>query len=120
MTLSKEDIIKSLESMTLVELNELVKTIEVHFGVSAAVSAAPSENTESSKEPTEVNIVLTAIGQAKVAIIKLVGKLLGKGLMDSKKLIDKLPVVLKEKVKVEEAEEIKKGFINAGATVELK
>ncbi len=120
MAITKEDIIKSLESMTLVELNDLVKAIEKHFNVTATIATAAPIEEEGKKEQTEFDVVLTGIGQSKVAIIKLVGKLTGKGLMDSKKLIEKLPVVIKEKAKTEEAEEIKTEFINAGASIDLK
>ena len=121
MAITKDDIIKALETMTIKELNELVKTIEDHFGVvaAAAVAAAPSEGGEN-EGPSEFNIVLSEIGQSKVAVIKLVGSLTGKGLMDAKKMLEKLPVVIKEKVKPEEAEDIKGQLVSAGATVELK
>ncbi len=114
-----EEIIKSLKTFSLVELNELVKAIETEFNVSATMAVASAAE-EVSKEPTDFDVVLTGVGNSKVAVIKLVGKLTGKGLMDSKKMIEKLPVVLKEKVKTEEAEEIKKEFIAAGASIELK
>lgn len=119
--MSKDEIIKSLEKMTLIELNDLVKAIEEHFGVVAAIAAAPSESDSVSKEPTEADVLLKELGTAsKVQIIKALAKLTGKGLMDCKKLIDKLPVVLKEKAKMEEAEEIKKQFQDLGAIIELK
>ncbi len=114
-----EEIIDSLKKFTLVELNDLVKAIEKEFNVSATMTVAASAETKN-EEPTEVNVVLTSTGMSKIPVIKLVGKLTGKGLMDSKALIDKLPVVLKEKIKVEEAEEIKKEFVAAGATIEFK
>ncbi len=121
MALNKDEIIKSLDSMTIVELNDLVKSIESHFGVTAAIAAAPSEGNGSKAEPTEANIILTGLGAApKVKIIKLVSKLLGKGLMDSKKIVEKLPATIKEHVKMDEAEEIKSQFIDAGAIAELK
>ncbi len=121
MSLSKDDIIKALEEMKLSELNELVKGIEDHFGVVAAVAAAsvPAEG-PAADGPLEVNIVLTDTGPSKVAIIKLVKEITGKELMAAKAIVDKLPAVIKEKVKVEEAEEIKEKLVANGASVNLK
>ncbi|APE75753.1 50S ribosomal protein L7/L12 [Spiroplasma citri] len=121
MALSKDDIIKALEEMKLSDLNELVKAIEDHFGVvaAAAVAAAPVEGSAAAG-PSEVNIVLTDTGPSKVAIIKLVKEITGKELMAAKAIVDKLPAVIKEKVKVEEAEEIKGQLVSSGASVDLK
>ena len=110
MALSKDDIINALESMTVVELFDLVKAIEEKFGVKAAAAEGPST----------VNVTVTAIAGSKVAVIKAVQGITGKSLMDSKKLIDTLPAVIKEKVPTAEAEEIKKTLEAASATVELK
>ncbi len=118
MALSKYEIIKALEEMKLSELNELVKGIEDHFGVVAA-AAAPAE-AAAAAGPSEVNIVLTDTGPSKVAIIKLVKEITGKELLAAKAIIDKLPAVIKEKVKIEEAEEIKGKLLTAGASVDLK
>ncbi|WP_424526481.1 50S ribosomal protein L7/L12 [Spiroplasma endosymbiont of Glossina fuscipes fuscipes] len=121
MALSKDDIIKALEEMKLSELNELVKAIEDHFGVvaAAAVAAAPAEG-GAAAGPSEVDIVLTDPGASKVAIIKLVKEITGKELMEAKAIVDKLPAVIKSKVKSEEAEQIKGQLVAAGASVELK
>ena len=122
MTMTKDDIIKALEDMKLAELNELVKAIEDHFGVvaAAAVVAPAVDGGATMGAPTEVDVVLTDAGQSKVAVIKLVGQLTGKGLMDAKAVVEKLPAVIKTKVKPEEGEEIKGQLVAAGATVELK
>ncbi|WP_342252233.1 50S ribosomal protein L7/L12 [Spiroplasma endosymbiont of Amphibalanus improvisus] len=121
MAITNKDIITAIEGMKIAELNELVKEIEKHFDVVAsAVAAAPAADGANDGAPTEVNVVLTDAGQSKVAVIKLVGQLTGKGLMDSKKLVESLPAVIKEKVKTEEAEEIKQKLIDAGASVDLK
>lgn len=121
MVFSKDDIIKVLEGMKLSELNELVKAIEDHFGVvaAAAVAPAPAES-GAAAAPSEVNIVLTDPGASKVAIIKLVREITGKELLEAKAMVDKLPAVIKSKVKSEEAEEIKGQLVAAGASVELK
>ncbi|AHF58310.1 50S ribosomal protein L7/L12 [Spiroplasma eriocheiris] len=122
MAMSKDDIIKALEDMKLAELNELVKAIEDHFGVVAAatIAAPAADGGAATGAPTEVDVVLTDAGQSKVAVIKLVGQLTGKGLMDAKAVVEKLPAVIKAKVKPEEGEEIKGQLVAAGATIELK
>lgn len=121
--MNKEDIIKALEKMNLTELNDLVKTIESHFGVvaSAAVAVkAGDDDKDEAAEKTEFDVILTEVGQSKVAVIKQVGKILGQGLMAAKKTIETLPATLKTKVKTEEAEEMKSSLVELGATVELK
>ncbi|AHF61520.1 hypothetical protein P344_06865 [Spiroplasma mirum ATCC 29335] len=122
MAITKDDIIKALEDMKLAELNELVKAIEDHFEVvaAAAVAAPAADGGATTGALTEVDVVLTDAGQSKVAVIKLVGQLTGKGLMDAKAVVEKLPAIIKAKVKPEEGEEIKGQLVAAGATVELK
>lgn len=122
MAITKDDIIKALEEMKLTELNDLVKAIEDHFGVVAAAAvAAPADGGASSAAPTEVNVMLTSAGGNKVAVIKVVKELTGLGLMEAKKLVDgDLPVAIKENVKVEDAEDMKKQLMDAGASVDLK
>ena len=122
MPITKDEIIKALEEMKLNELNELVKAIEDHFGVVASVgvaAAAPAEATNAA--PTEVSVVMTSVGQQKVAVIKVVKELTGVGLMDAKKIVDgTMPVTIKEHVKPEEAEEMKAKLGEAGASIDLK
>lgn len=123
MALSKDDIISALESMTVVELFDLVKAIEEKFGVkaAAAVAAAPAAGAAAAAEgPSTVNVTITAISGSKVSVIKAVQTLTGLSLMDSKKLIDTLPAVVKEKVPSADAEAMKKTLEAASATVELK
>ncbi|QGS51476.1 50S ribosomal protein L7/L12 [Spiroplasma tabanidicola] len=122
MAVTKDDIIKALEEMKLTELNELVKAIEDHFGVVAAAAvAAPAAGGAADAAPTEVNVLLTNPGGNKVAVIKIVKEITGLGLMDAKKLVDgTLPATIKENVKVEEAENMKKQLMEAGASVDLK
>ena len=121
--LTKEEIIASLKEMTVVELNELVKAVEEEFGVTAAApvaaAAAPVEE-EVAKGPSEVNLVLKAVGMQKVAVIKAVQAITGLGLMDAKKLVDGAPCNIKEKISPVEAEEHKKALVAAGAEVEVK
>ena len=105
--LSNEQIIESLEEMTILELNELVKAIEEKFGVTAAA-------------PSEVSEFLKSAGANKVAVIKAVQALTGVGLIDAKKMVDSAPVAIKEKVSVSVAEETKAKLVEAGAEVEVK
>lgn len=120
--LSHEDILAFLEEATILELNDLVKAIEEKFGVTAAapvaVAAAPVE--EEPQGPTTVTVVLTHFGDAKTAVIKAVKEITGLGLVESKGLVDKCPSNIKENISVDEAEEIKKKLVAAGATVEFK
>ncbi|HPY38165.1 MAG TPA: 50S ribosomal protein L7/L12 [Bacilli bacterium] len=122
--LTKEEIIASLKEMTVLELNELVKAVEAEFGVTAAApvaaAAAPVEEEEEKKGPTDVNLVLKAVGMSKVAVIKAVQAITGLGLMDAKKLVDGAPVNIKEHISPVEAEEHKKALVAAGAEVEVK
>ena len=122
MALTHDDILAYLESATILELNELVKAIEEKFGVTAAapvaVAAAPVE--EEPQGPTTVSVVLVHFGEAKTKVIKAVKEITGLGLVESKGLVDKCPVPIKENISVEEAEEIKKKLVEAGASVDLK
>ena len=121
--LTQEEILAYLEEATILELADLVSAIEEKFGVTAAApvaAAAPAEEEEANDEPTEVSVVITDLGQAKVAVIKVVKEVAGVGLMDAKKLVEASPAVVKENVPVAEAEEMKKKLMEAGATVEFK
>lgn len=120
--LVKEDVIAGLKEMNMVEIMDLVKAIEEEFGVkaAAAVAAAPAAGAAAQEGPTEVTVTLKGVGAAKVAVIKAVQAVTGLGLMDAKKLVDKAPVAIKEKVSPAEGEEIKKQLVAAGAEVEVK
>ena len=122
--LTKEEIVAALKEMTVLELNELVKAVEEEFGVTAAVAvagpAAPAEEEEVAKGPTEVSVIVTSVGASKVQVIKAVQAITGLGLMDAKKLVDVLPATIKEKISPVEAEEHKKTLVAAGAEVEVK
>lgn len=122
--LTHEEIIASIKEMSIVELHDLVKAVEETFGVTAAApvaaAAAPVEEEVVDKGPTEVNLILTSFGAAKVAVIKAVQAITGASLMDAKKLVDAVPSVLKEKISPVEAEEHKKNLVAAGAEVEIK
>lgn len=120
--LTHEDILAYLEEATILELNDLVSAIEEKFGVVAAAAvAAPAAGTaEEAAGPTEVTVTLTDVGGTKVAVIKAVREITGLGLVDAKKLVDGAPAAIKENISPEEAEEIKKKLMDAGASVEVK
>ncbi len=123
MAITKEDILAYLDSATILDLNDLVKSIEEKYGVTAAapvaVAAAPAEEAEAAA-PKNVTVVMTSFGDSKVGVIKAVRAVTGLGLVDAKKLVDSCPAEIKKDVPVEEAEKIKKDLVDAGATVEFK
>ena len=120
--INHEDILAYLEEASILELNYLVKAIEEKFGVTAAapvaVAAAPAEAAD--QGPTSVSVILSSFGEAKTAVIKVVKEITGLGLVEAKGLVDKCPSPIKENISVEEAEEIKKKLVDAGASVEVK
>ncbi|OGN12514.1 MAG: 50S ribosomal protein L7/L12 [Candidatus Yanofskybacteria bacterium RIFCSPHIGHO2_02_FULL_43_15c] len=120
------DLIKQIESMSVLELSELVKALEEKFGVSAASFAAPAAAAAgagagaAAEEKDSFDVILKEAGANKIQVIKIVKDLTGKGLKEAKDLVDGAPKAVKEEVKKEEAETIKKQLEEAGATVELK
>ena len=123
--MSVESILESIEKLTLLEAAELVKAMEEKFGVSAAapvavaaVAAAPAE--AAADEASEVNVILASAGANKIAVLKEVRAITGLGLKEAKDLVDGAPKAVKEGIKKEEAEAIKKQLEEAGATVEIK
>ena len=118
--------VESIEKLTLLEAAELVKAMEEKFGVSAAapvaVAAAPAAGgaAEADNADAEVSVVLASAGANKIAVLKEVRAITGLGLKEAKDLVDNAPKPVKENVKKEEAEEIKKKLEAAGATVEVK
>lgn len=123
--MNKEDIIKAIEEMTVLELAELVEELEDKFGVSAAapvaMAAAPGGDAGGQQEEkTEFDVFLAEIGSKKINVIKVVRELTGLGLKEAKAVVDDAPQNVKEAVSKEEAEEMKEKLEEAGATVELK
>ena len=120
--LTKEEIIASVKEMTVLELNDLVKAIEEEFGVTAAAPVAVVGGAAAAAEeaPSEVNVILTSAGSAKLNVIKLVREVTGLGLKEAKELVDGAPKPIKEKITPEEAEALKAKFVEAGAEVEIK
>ena len=123
--MSVQTILEEIEKLTLIEAAELVKAMEEKFGVSAAapvaVAAAPAAGAApAAEEASEVNVILASAGANKIAVLKEVRAITGLGLKEAKDLVDAAPKALKEGVKKEEAEAMKKQLEAAGATVELK
>ena len=116
-----ESIVKAIETMSVLDLHELVKLFEKKFGVSAAaVAAAPAAAGEVAEEKTSFNAHLVDVGAQKIAVIKAVKEVLALGLKEAKDLVDAAPSVLKEGMKKEDAEALKKAIETAGGKVELK
>mgnify|MGYP005644417507 CR=1 FL=1 len=126
MALSNEDILNAIAEMSVMDVVELVSAMEEKFGVSAAaaVAAAPAAAAagggEAAAEKTEFDVVLSAIGDKKVNVIKAVSGITGLGLKEAKDMVDGAPSTIKEAASKDDAEEAKKQLEEAGATVELK
>jgi len=125
MAFDKDAFLTSLDTMSVMELNELVKAIEEKFGVSAAAMAAPAAGgaggaAAAAEEKTEFNVVLTGAGANKVGVIKAVREITGLGLKEAKDLVDGAPKNVKEAVAKADADAALKKLIEAGATAEIK
>jgi large subunit ribosomal protein L7/L12 len=125
MAFDKDAFLTALDSMSVMELNELVKALEEKFGVSAASMAAPAAGgaggaAAAAEEQTEFNVVLTDVGANKVSVIKAVRELTGLGLKEAKDLVDGAPKNVKEAVAKADAEAAVKKLVEAGAKAELK
>ena len=123
--MTKQEIIDAVMSMTVVELNDLVKALEEEFGVSAAAAvvagpAVAGEAAAAVEEKTEFNVVLTDVGANKIAVIKAVREATGLGLMEAKAMVEGTPATVKENAPTEEANALKAALEAAGAKVELK
>ncbi|MFA6524270.1 MAG: 50S ribosomal protein L7/L12 [Candidatus Paceibacterota bacterium] len=116
-----KDILEKIENMSVLDLNELVKAIEEKFGVSAqAVAATGPAAGPVAEEKDAFTVVLTAAGEQKIAVMKVVKEVLGLGLKEAKDLVDGAPATLKDGMKKAEAEELKKKIEEAGGKIELK
>ena len=126
MSFDKDAFLTALDSMTVLELNELVRAIEEKFGVSAAAMAAPAGagggggGAAAAEEQTEFNVMLVEAGANKVSVIKAVREITGLGLKEAKDVVDGAPKAVKEGVSKADAEAAKKKLEEAGAKVELK
>ena len=122
--MTKEQIMEAIESMTVLELSELVKALEEKFGVSAAapvaVAAAAPAAAAAAEEKTEVDVILASAGASKINVIKVVREVTGLGLKEAKELVDGAPKAVKEKISKADADALKAKLEEAGATVEVK
>jgi large subunit ribosomal protein L7/L12 len=128
-TLDKDQILEAIDSMTVLELSELVKAFEERYGVTAAAPAAAAAAPAAgggdgaaavTEEQTEFEAILTEVGANKILVIKAVRELTGLGLKEAKDLVDAAPKAVKEGVTKEEAEQVKEKLAEAGASVEVK
>ncbi len=117
-----EKLIEEIDSLTVVELSELVKAIEEKYGVSAVAAAAPAAGgaAPAAEEKTSFNVVLKEVGDQKIKVIKVVRDATGLGLKEAKDLVDGAPKTVKEGASKEEAEDLKAKFEEVGATIELQ
>jgi len=126
MAVSKEDILDTIASMSVMEVVELIEAMEEKFGVSAAAAvavagpAAGGDAGAAAEEKTEFDVVMTSFGSNKVSVIKAVRGITGLGLKEAKGLVEGAPAPVKEGASKDEAEEIKKQLEEAGASVEIK
>ena len=126
MSIKREDVLKYLEEANMIEISELVKDIEDKFGVTAAVPVAAAaaggaaEGAAEGGEQSSFNVVLSAAGQSKISVIKVVREITSLGLKEAKELVDSAPKAIKEGVDKDEAESLKSQLEEAGATVELQ
>ena len=124
--ITKEDVIKFIENMTVLELSQLVKELEEKFGVSAAapmmaaVAAPGAAPAAAAEEQTEFNAILTGFGAEKIQVIKVVRAITGLGLKEAKDLVEGVPKAIKEGASKDEAADIKKKIEEVGGTVEIK
>ena len=116
-----KDLVATVEKMSVLDLHELVKTLEAHFGVSAAVASGPAAPAAAAaEEKSSFKVELTDAGAQKIAVIKAIKEALGLGLKEAKDLVDAAPSVLKNDMKKEDAETLKKAVEAAGGKVTLK
>ncbi len=124
--ITKEDVVGFIENMTVLDLSKLIKELEDKFGVSAAVAAspvaaaAPAGEAKAEEEQTEFDVVLTAAGEKRINVIKVVRAITGLGLKEAKDFVDALPKAVKEGIPKNEAEDIVKQLQESGATAEIK
>jgi len=124
--ITKADVVKFIEGMTVLELSELVKELEEKFGVSAAApvavaaAGAPAAAAAPAEEKTEFDAILTGFGNEKIQVIKVIRAITGLGLKEAKDLVEGAPKPIKEAVQKAEAEDIKKKIEEVGGTVEIK
>jgi large subunit ribosomal protein L7/L12 len=125
-TMTKEDFLKMVEELTVLELHEYVKALEEKFGVTAAApavavaAAAPGAAAVAAEEQTEFDVILTDFADKKIQVIKVVREITGLGLKEAKDLVEGVPKAVKEGIEKKEAEELKKKIEEAGGKAEIK
>ena len=124
MAVTKDDVVSFIDNLSVLEMSEFVKELEDKYGVTAAaptmVAAAPAGGEAAAEEKTEFDVILTAVGDKKIQVIKEVRGITSLGLKDAKDLVEGAPKAVKEGVKKEEAEEIKQKIEAVGGSVEIK
>lgn len=125
MAVSKEEILETIASMTVMEVVDLISAMEEKFGVSAAAAVAVAAPAAAAAAPaveekTEFDVVMTSFGENKVNVIKVIRSITGLGLKEAKDLVEGVPSTVKEAISKQEAEDIKKQLVEAGAAVEIK
>ncbi|QJC38650.1 50S ribosomal protein L7/L12 [Enterobacteriaceae endosymbiont of Donacia fulgens] len=122
MSITKEQIIKAIESMSIMDIMELIKSIEKKFGVSSIKTNEKIDNKKKKEkeEKTEFNIYLKNIGKNKISVIKTVRSIMNLGLKEAKDLVESAPVILKESINKEEALDLEAKLKNSGAEIEIK
>ena len=125
MAIAAEDLISQIDEMSVLDLNNLVKALEEHYGVSAAAAAMPAsaagDGTEAAaEEQTEFDVVLNSFGDKKISVIKVVREVTSLGLKEAKDLVESAPTAIKEGVSKDEAAKLKEQLEAAGASVEIK
>ncbi|MBP9709158.1 MAG: 50S ribosomal protein L7/L12 [Oligoflexales bacterium] len=117
-----KDLVEKIDTMSVIDLHELVKTLEEKFGVSAAAVAVagPAAGADAGEEKDSFTVVLASAGESKIAVMKIVKEVLGLGLKEAKDLVDGAPATLKDGVKKADAEDMKKKIEEVGGKVELK
>jgi large subunit ribosomal protein L7/L12 len=125
MAIATEEFIKQIDEMTVLDLNNLVKSLEEHYGVSAAaatvaVAGGGGGDAAEVEEQTEFNVMLTSFGDKKINVIKVVRALTSLGLKEAKELVESAPVAVKEAVSKDEAADVKKKLEDAGAQADVK
>jgi large subunit ribosomal protein L7/L12 len=124
MAVSKDDILETISNMSVMDVVDLISTMEEKFGVSAAapvaVAAGPAAETAAEEEQTEFTVMLTSFGSSKVPVIKAIREITGLGLKEAKDLVEGAPTAVREGVEAADAEELKKKLEEVGASVEVK
>ncbi|AFP85627.1 ribosomal protein L7/L12 [secondary endosymbiont of Heteropsylla cubana] len=120
MSITKEQILDTVAEMSVMDVMQLISMMEEKFGVSAATAVPTSAPPEPVEEKTEFEVILSAIGSNKIAVIKAVRSVTGLGLKEAKDLVESAPIALKEGVSKDDAETLKKTLEEAGASIEIK